>query len=69
MRGLHYDILKGLLLKVDSFHQVQLGCVYRGLTPLPDEEVVKLYEQRYIPVDYLESHVHNVSHQGDKTMF
>lgn len=30
VRGLHYDIKKGLLLKVDCFMQVQLGCVYRG---------------------------------------
>jgi len=68
VRGLHYDILKGLLLKVDSFHQVQLGCVYRGLTPLPDEEVVKLYGQRYIPIDYLESHIHNGSDHGSSKM-
>lgn len=68
MRGLHYDIEKGLLLKVDSFHQVQLGCVYRGLTPVPDEEVVELYGQRYIPADYIESHVHNGSQSGSSKM-
>lgn len=34
IRGLHYDIEKGLLLKLDSFLQIQLGSVYRGLTPL-----------------------------------
>ena len=28
-RGLHYDVEKGLFLKVDSFHQIQLGTVYR----------------------------------------
>lgn len=63
MRGLHFDIGKGLLLKVDSFHQIQLGCVYRGLTPLSDEEVLDLYGQHYIPADYLESFVHNGSQQ------
>lgn len=63
VRGLHYDIGKGLLLKIDSFHQVQLGCVYRGLTPLPDEEVLALYGQRYIPADYLELNIHSGSHQ------
>lgn len=34
IRGLHYDIEKGLLLKLDSFLQIQLGSVYRGLTPV-----------------------------------
>ncbi|KAF0288803.1 5'-nucleotidase domain-containing protein 3 [Amphibalanus amphitrite] len=28
VRGLHYDIHKGLLIKVDSFNQIQLGSVY-----------------------------------------
>lgn len=63
MRGLHYDIGKGLLLKVDSFHQIQMGCVYRGLTAVSDDEVLELYGQRYIPADYLESYVQNGSQQ------
>ena len=63
VRGLHFDIGKGLLLKVDSFHQIQLGCVYRGLQRLSDEEVLSLYGQFYIPADYLESHVYNGSQQ------
>ncbi|KAK4025884.1 hypothetical protein OUZ56_014924 [Daphnia magna] len=68
VRGLHFDIGKGLLLKVDSFHQIQLGCVYRGLTPLSDEDVLNLYGQHYIPADYLESYVHNGSQQGSSKM-
>ncbi|XP_036389009.1 5'-nucleotidase domain-containing protein 2 isoform X2 [Megalops cyprinoides] len=42
-RGLHYDIQKGLLLKIDAFHYIQLGTVYKGLKPVPDEEVLQLY--------------------------
>ncbi|CAB1336481.1 unnamed protein product [Coregonus sp. 'balchen'] len=42
-RGLHYDIQKGLLMKIDAFHYIQLGTVYRGLNPVPDEEVLRLY--------------------------
>ncbi|XP_077369518.1 5'-nucleotidase domain-containing protein 2 [Festucalex cinctus] len=42
-RGLHYDIQKGLLMKIDAFHYIQSGTVYRGLSPVPDEEVLKLY--------------------------
>ncbi|XP_029520071.1 5'-nucleotidase domain-containing protein 2-like [Oncorhynchus nerka] len=42
-RGLHYDIQKGLLMKIDAFHYIQLGTVYRGLKPVPDDEVLELY--------------------------
>ncbi|XP_072305154.1 5'-nucleotidase domain-containing protein 2 [Eucyclogobius newberryi] len=42
-RGLHYDIQKGLLMKIDAFHYIQPGTVYRGLRPVPDEEVLELY--------------------------
>ncbi|CAG7786513.1 unnamed protein product [Allacma fusca] len=59
VRGLHYDIQKGLLLKVDSFMQIQLGCVYRGLTQLPDDEVLAMYGSRKIPVNYIEAPVRN----------
>ncbi|CAF4793665.1 unnamed protein product [Pieris macdunnoughi] len=54
VRGLHYDIEKGLLLKLDSFLQIQFGAVYRGLTPVPTEEVLKLYKNRIIPIAYVE---------------
>lgn len=56
MRGLHYDIEKGLLMKIDSFLQIQLGTVYRGLTPVSNEEVIKLYKNKNIPLAYVESH-------------
>lgn len=56
VRGLHYDIEKGILLKLDSFLQVQLGTAYRGLTPLTDEEVLDLYKNRIIPIAYVEGH-------------
>lgn len=50
IRGLHYDIEKGLLLKLDSFLQIQLGSVYRGLTPVSDAEVRRLYLNRIVPL-------------------
>ncbi|XP_056380121.1 5'-nucleotidase domain-containing protein 2 isoform X2 [Hyla sarda] len=43
IRGLHYDIQKNLLMKIDAFHYIQLGTAYRGLKPVPDEEVIDLY--------------------------
>ncbi|CAH0592605.1 unnamed protein product [Chrysodeixis includens] len=54
VRGLHYDIDKGLLLKLDSFLQMQLGSVYRGLTPVSTKEVFELYKNRVIPIGYVE---------------
>uniref|UniRef100_A0A8C6RE50 5'-nucleotidase domain containing 2 n=1 Tax=Nannospalax galili TaxID=1026970 RepID=A0A8C6RE50_NANGA len=41
--GLHYDIQKSLLMKIDAFHYVQLGTTYRGLQTVPDDEVIDLY--------------------------
>lgn len=54
VRGLHYDIEKGLLLKLDSFLQIQLGSVYRGLTPVSTKELFELYKNRFIPIGYVE---------------
>lgn len=54
VRGLHYDIEKGLLLKLDSFLQIQFGAVYRGLTSVSTEEVLKMYKNRIIPIAYVE---------------
>uniref|UniRef100_A0A8C4HUG1 5'-nucleotidase domain-containing protein 3 n=1 Tax=Dicentrarchus labrax TaxID=13489 RepID=A0A8C4HUG1_DICLA len=31
VRGLHYDVQKALLMKIDAFHYIQLGTVYRYL--------------------------------------
>ncbi|XP_032827549.1 5'-nucleotidase domain-containing protein 2-like [Petromyzon marinus] len=47
-RGLHYDIHKGLLMKIDAFHHVQLGSVYRGYSPVPDDEVMSLYSGTHV---------------------
>ncbi|XP_037952974.1 5'-nucleotidase domain-containing protein 3-like [Teleopsis dalmanni] len=59
VRGLHYDIEKGLLLKLDSFLQIQLDSVYRGRTKISDDEVLKLYKNRIIPIAYVEGQSKN----------
>nr|CAH7721784.1 unnamed protein product [Callosobruchus chinensis] len=61
VRGLHYDIEKGILLKLDSFLQIQFGAVYKGLTPLSNEEVLQIYKNRIIPIAYVEGHTKNAS--------
>lgn len=54
VRGLHYDVEKGLLVKLDSFLQLQLGSVYRGRTKVEADEVLKLYHNRLLPIAYVE---------------
>nr|CAB3264464.1 5'-nucleotidase domain-containing protein 3 [Phallusia mammillata] len=50
IRGLHYDINKSLLMKVDSCNVVQLGTVHRGLQKLHNDEVMRLFNgSRHIP--------------------
>ena len=53
VRGLHYNVKRGLFLKVDSFHQIQLGTVYRGRERLEDQEVLSMYKKRQLPVLFL----------------
>lgn len=50
IRGLHFDTSNGLLLKVDAFHNIMLGSVYRGLQPVPNEEVFKIYEGTHLAI-------------------
>lgn len=54
IRGLHYDIEKGLLMKLDSFLQIQLGTVYRGCRQLSDNEVLQIYKNRTMSIGYVE---------------
>ncbi|PIK36877.1 putative 5'-nucleotidase domain-containing protein 3 [Apostichopus japonicus] len=49
IRGLHFDTKKGLLMKIDAFHHIQLGTVYRGLQQLADSEVLDLYDGTHVP--------------------
>ncbi|XP_030588314.1 5'-nucleotidase domain-containing protein 3 isoform X1 [Archocentrus centrarchus] len=53
VRGLHYDVQKALLMKIDAFHYIQLGTVYRGLHPVPDEEVIAMYEGCHVPLEIM----------------
>ena len=66
IRGLHYDVEKGLFLKVDSSHQVQLGTVYRGRQPLTDQEVNQLYSRRQLSVASLEPNLSPSPHRNTK---
>lgn len=51
IRGLHLDKRKGWLMKIDSYHNVQRGTVYKGLNPVPDEEVAEFYAGMRLNID------------------
>ncbi|XP_065223203.1 5'-nucleotidase domain-containing protein 3 isoform X2 [Planococcus citri] len=57
VRGLHYDIEKGILMKLDSFLQIELRCVYKGLTKIPENEVLKLYKSRKVPIKFIDTNL------------
>ena len=54
IRGLHYDIKNGLLLKVNSVLQVQSDAVFRGRKRLHEEEVNRIYPAKRLTLDQLE---------------
>ena len=55
IRGLHYDIKKSLLMKVDICNVIQLGTVYRGMKKLADEDVFREFSgSRHIPKDVID---------------
>ncbi|KAJ8411409.1 hypothetical protein AAFF_G00174150, partial [Aldrovandia affinis] len=62
IRGLHYDVQKALLMKIDAFHYIQLGTVYRGLHPVSEEEVVALYEGSHVPLENMSDFYGKSSH-------
>ncbi|KAF4022592.1 hypothetical protein G4228_014769 [Cervus hanglu yarkandensis] len=53
IRGLHYDVQRAVLMKIDAFHYIQLGTVYRGLSVVPDEEVIEMYEGSHVPLEQM----------------
>ncbi|XP_068614608.1 5'-nucleotidase domain-containing protein 3-like [Brachionichthys hirsutus] len=62
VRGLHYDVQKALLMKIDAFHYIQLGTVYRGLQPVPDEEVIAMYDGCHVPLEIMSDFYGKSSH-------
>ncbi|XP_076062811.1 5' nucleotidase C isoform X2 [Oratosquilla oratoria] len=57
VRGLHFDIEQGLLMKLDQFQQIQMSSIYRGMTCLTKEEVLQIYGHRSLPIHYVEGHL------------
>ncbi|KAI8145840.1 HAD-superfamily hydrolase [Fennellomyces sp. T-0311] len=58
VRGLHYDINKGWLMKIDSFANVQLNTVHAGRDRVSDpEEVIRHYNGTHIAPRYLNTNM------------
>jgi len=55
IRGLHYDIHKGLLIKLNSMLQIQPDAVYRGKIKLTEYEVAELYPTRRLTLEDIEA--------------
>ncbi|XP_071584486.1 5'-nucleotidase domain-containing protein 3 [Heliangelus exortis] len=64
IRGLHYDVHRALLMKIDAFHYIQLGTVYRGLSVVPDDEVIAMYDGSHVPLEQM-SDFYGKSSQGN----
>ncbi|XP_048404833.1 5'-nucleotidase domain-containing protein 3 [Stegostoma tigrinum] len=62
IRGLHYDVQKGIVMKIDAFHYIQLGTTYRGLSPVPDEQVIEMYEGTHVPLEHMSDFYGKSSH-------
>ena len=58
IRGLHYDVHKGLLIKVNSMLQIQSDVVFKGKRKLTEWEVSRVYPNRKLTLDKIEVHIH-----------
>ncbi|CAG8505855.1 4659_t:CDS:10 [Ambispora gerdemannii] len=54
IRGLHYDMQTGWLMKIDAFSNVQMNTIYFGREPLKDiQELHKIHKGVHISQEYL----------------
>jgi len=59
IRGLHFDMKNGYLMKISSTNRVQLGAVYRGYRKIADEEVLNEYGGTMINIDLISMDARN----------
>ena len=45
-------------MKMDAYHHIQLGSVYRGHESLSSDEVVKIYNGTHVPLYIMDDHMH-----------
>ncbi|XP_028346307.1 5'-nucleotidase domain-containing protein 3 isoform X4 [Physeter macrocephalus] len=56
-------------MKIDAFHYIQLGTVYRGLSVVPDEEVIEMYEGSHVPLEQMSDFYGKSSHGNTMKQF
>eukprot|EP01132_Coremiostelium_polycephalum_P001193 gene1193-1506_t len=52
IRGLHYDMSTGLLMKLDFLHNIQAGALYYGRKALSKEEIISIYGSTQLKRNY-----------------
>lgn len=58
IRGLHYDVCTGWLMKVDAYHNIQLNTVYYGRKPLNDtNQVIEKHFGTHISPRYMQDNL------------
>ena len=45
-------------MKMDAYHHIQLGSVYRGHESLSSDEVIKIYNGTHVPLYIMDDHMH-----------
>ena len=45
-------------MKMDAYHHIQLGSVYRGHESLSSDEVVDIYKGTHVPLYIMDDHMH-----------
>ncbi|KAI7885017.1 HAD-superfamily hydrolase [Lichtheimia hyalospora FSU 10163] len=62
IRGLHFDVNKGWLMKIDNYANIQLNTVHQGRVPVYDpDEVIQHFGGTHISPDYLANNMFQLS--------
>ncbi|EFA82296.1 5'-nucleotidase [Heterostelium album PN500] len=61
IRGLHYDMKTGLLMKLDFLNNIQAGAVYYGRRSLSKEDTISVYGSMQLRKQYCENNLKTMS--------
>ena len=51
-------------MKMDAYHHIQLGSVYKGRTAVPRESVMEEYGGTHVPLFIMDDHFHRSGVEG-----
>ncbi|KYQ91223.1 5'-nucleotidase [Tieghemostelium lacteum] len=57
IRGLHYDINNGFLMKLDYLNNIQAGSIYHGRNQLTKEQVTQVYGSMQLKKNYCDQYL------------